>query len=720
MACRRLWLFVLLATVSASGLEVAPPIELAARLIEPSPFPRENAKVATNGTDFLTVWWDRRGEIRGARLDANGELIDARSFAIGQGGPDVSVASDGQNYAVAYRCESAICVRRVVAGTGGVLGGATIEGTSIAGVAAPAIAFTTEGYVVAYRNEAPRAVHAVALHADATIAGAPFYIASSQSAPAIASNGRQCLVIWSTENELKGAIVAGGAVTSRVTVTQYEAHPGPGGLSWAVASDGDRFGVVWQENTGRISNGYQSELRMRTVASDGSLASPRRQLYSADAFRLALTWTGGGYTILFTDDVGNPGLDVGDDADVRTKAVEREGDVVRSGVTIASRDGREVSGGIAWNGRVVVAVWENRHRNGAHQIEGQVLGHETFVISRSVIWQESVSAARVGEETRVVWSERVGEEQRRRVMLQRVGAEGPLERDARVVSGSPRDQLHPAIAGSLVVWLEQTAEEAVVWAGAEGRPPIRVGGAQRDSKIAVAAIGNVHLVAWVSPDEEITTTRVSPKSVLDPVPLTIGRGVDPAVATDGSRFLVAWNRLDRNVSCVPGCRYPRSLHAALVSRTGFLVTPEVEVAPANTDAAKVVWNGESYVVFALGTEPVSDHGERIFARKVTRNGNLDGPAATVTEDAHHLHGVVWTGKDYLLAYAGPELVAARVDSRFGLTGTVIPRQEFHEPAAALTPDWLFTEVLGDLMSRIVGRRIGDDVMPPRRRAVTAR
>jgi hypothetical protein len=209
MARVPLLLIALSLAVPSFAFEIGPERELSTRAVEPLPFVNQHARVATNGTDFLVVWlhgyYQRYGELRAARIDRSGSLIDAVSFTIDSYTSSFAVASDGEDYAIAFECESEICIRRIDNATGTVLGGATITGATIAGAEQPAIASNGDGYVVAYVDRWRNSVAAVQLHSDASLAREPVSIGNGYS-PAIASNDTDYYMVWRSQIDSRRGI----------------------------------------------------------------------------------------------------------------------------------------------------------------------------------------------------------------------------------------------------------------------------------------------------------------------------------------------------------------------------------------------------------------------------------------------------------------------------------------------------------------------------------
>ena len=76
------------AQISPSSVELGLPHSIGS--LAPAPVPQVGPAIASSGDEALAVWLDVRtgafGEVWGARIDANGEVIDPRGFPIGERG----------------------------------------------------------------------------------------------------------------------------------------------------------------------------------------------------------------------------------------------------------------------------------------------------------------------------------------------------------------------------------------------------------------------------------------------------------------------------------------------------------------------------------------------------------------------------------------------------------------------------------------------------------
>lgn len=726
----------MLALALLLSLSLGREVPLSTPVIEPAPFGRQAPQVASNGTDYLVVWTEGEygGAVHAARVDRNGAVLDPQSLFLGRhSGGSAAVASDGHDYVVAFNCGLAVpsqtCLAHVAAATGNVTRGATFAGAN------PAIASNGSGYLVVTQQGSSlsgKPITGLAIRPDGSIGGEPFAIGETAFPIGIASNGRDYLVVWSTYSFLDAVLVSDRAVIGeRQRFTTFKPAWGPGPFDWSVASDGDGFLVAWQQNRRAAGTSYVTDLRVSSVTSDGRAGEPRTVL-AEETFEPAVAWTGSQYLLTWTHSEPSSAPYLWGDApgDVRGLTVDAAGNA-STPMTVAARPTRETASASASNGASTLIVWENEHRGDAAQIEARFLGSdETFIVSTRLTWQESVAAMRRGGNAVFAWSENTGEAQIRKVFVQRVDAwRRPRDGRGLAVAASPRHQLRPALAGSLVAWVEEdpvrtresVARVRVQMLDATGAPvgeAIEVGDAAHGSKVSIAAAGSTHLVAWESPEHRIAGAHFDPvaRAGEAPRPFEISSGPldhTPAVASDGTRFLVVWQR-DRyeGIICVMGCTPPRSIHAATVASWGVVGGSPVLIADRDqmTAPPMPVWNGSEYAVFwSIWTDGVPR------VRRVNRVGLPVGAEETIATNGVPL-AVAWTGSEYLLATSWTEpLSVVRVDREFGVVQTLpVPADVVIDSGAAVIDGWVaYSAGPG---SRVAARPLGDDPAPSRRRS----
>ncbi|HYI11532.1 MAG TPA: hypothetical protein VEK57_20920 [Thermoanaerobaculia bacterium] len=690
--------FLALVSTPLFGLTVGPEIPLTQRRIEPAPFLRNTPRVASNGAGFLVVWNDVRGlasEVRGTRVGPTGEVLDA-SLVIGSRGSGAVVASDGSDYAVAYNCTSqmlgGVCLARIDAESGAVFSAGRIERAMN-----PAIASNGSGYVIVYQTSRSETalvtdtVRGIAVRPDGSL-GAPFTIADALYAPSIASNGASngtgYYVITSTFTHLSGVAVSEEGVAGPHQQLAGPAGFGPAVFGWSIASNGDGYLVAFQKNTGVVEQAYTTALQAVSINAGGTAGATHTLLSTGHAWHPEATWTGSQYLISYTHSDARaiaPYLLPDADGDVRAIPYNAFG-AASAVYPVAENEGREASSSGASNdGSATLIVWEHVHRPGAAQIEGRLMGRgeipgslRPFVVSQSITWQESVTAARIGESAMAAWSENSGERQKRVVKTTRLSAiPDASPRAGLAAPTSSRDQVRPALGGSALAWVEED-----LGAPAAGSVklsffdtsslggPLDLGASAPGSRVSVAAAGNTHFVVWESPERQIVGIRLTPNGVIDVEPLVLskeGVALAPVVVSNGENFFIAWNVEVFGEGCGV-CLPLHELHAAVVSASGAIARPDFEIESADVSMPRLVSDGSDYTVLWAGHDTEGIHYRA--AQTFTANGQLAGQRVALPVAGIPM-AVTKVEAGYLVAVAnGSQLEVARFDEDFQLVERV--------------------------------------------------
>ena len=227
--------------------------------------------IAFDGTNYLVVWTDYRsrcfynGDIYGARVSANGSVIDESGIAISTAAYDQlhpAVVLNGTDYLVVWedwRSRSNDIYGARVSPGGTVLDTAGIAiSTAVDDQSYPAIAFDGTNCLVVWhdlRSGGSYDIYGARVSPGGTVldtAGIAISTAASdQCLPAIAFDGMNYLVVWQdyrsgSSYDIYGARVsAGGSVLDASgiaisTAAYYQGYP-------AIASDGTNYLVVWQD-----------------------------------------------------------------------------------------------------------------------------------------------------------------------------------------------------------------------------------------------------------------------------------------------------------------------------------------------------------------------------------------------------------------------------------------------------------------------------------------
>jgi hypothetical protein len=243
---------------------------------------------ASNGTQFLVVWFDSRTPkgIYATRVSGDGTVLDPAGIAISTGADDstsLAVWSNGTDFLVAWRASGIKGAR--VSAAGNVLdpAGIAISGTAAGNPKAPAVTWNGTDFLVVWEDSRLDQNYLVSDIFGARVspagavldpAGIPISTAANnQTAPALAWNGTNFLVVWqdsrSGSNDIYGARVngAGGVVDPAGVAISIAAN---GQIEPAVASWNDHFLVVWQDRR----SGTNYDIYGTEVSASGTLAQP--------------------------------------------------------------------------------------------------------------------------------------------------------------------------------------------------------------------------------------------------------------------------------------------------------------------------------------------------------------------------------------------------------------------------------------------------------------
>ena len=342
----------------------------------------------------------------------------------------------------------------------------------------------------------------------------------------------------------------------------------------------------------------------------------------------------------------------------------------------------------AFDGTNYFVVWEDDHgRVGEGDVYGARISSAGSVLDRPPIRISTARESQVdpqvafdGENFLVVWSDdRLKpdpEDPQDDVFGARVSRAGVvLDPDGIPISTAEGQQLDPSLAfdGSrfLVVWTAAGSGFGNIY-GARIAPTGKVldpkgfvisSGSKGRSDPAVAFDGTRYLIAWSeeAPDDyDIFATRVSPEGkALDPKPIRISRGGHawdaPTVAFGDENYLVAWTNWETG--------YYQEIRAARVSPDGTALDPGGLVIPplqseTDNNGQFVAFDGSNYLVVwsqeEVEPDPLMGTGDVYSARVTTDGAVLDAvgtPISTGPGD-QGTHGLGFDGANYFVTVLG--------------------------------------------------------------------
>ncbi len=683
--------------------------------------------MAWNGSEFLVAWYDGpTGDVVASRVSGAGAVLDPAGIPLGSSGSNFvesppfrhgvpSVAWNGAHFLVVWTQgngifgdgSSAVGVRVdaagiVADGTPIVFGGGSYAFGTFDGTFTPSVAAAGATFVVAFVSitavmvPPPLRPASEIRFSRVSDAGANLnpggiglsglddsnYNGSPSTTALSASN---VLVVWSHGASILAARVNGtsGSVLEPAFVVSSQT------VSVEVpvaASNGTDFLVAWTK-----SNGADLDVTATRVSSTGTVLNPTGITVSAasgNQFDPAITATGSGYLVAW-DDQRN-----GND-DVYAARLDSSGTVLDpSGRAVTTDGANETQPSVAWNGTNALVAYNAPTGN----IEGVRLDASAAVIAPTPLLLSTQNASATesdpvlawnGTNYLVVWVDaRNGASDIFGALVD--GSGRLLQQDAIAISLAAGAQTSPSVAwnGSafLVAWDDARNGGHDIY----GTRVTAAGGVSSPVGVAystatsdqlgpvVAANGATFLVVWEDfragefLDNELYGTRVnSAGTVLDAAGINVSGAVplrpeNPAIASDGTNWLVAWTDARNVFTGSQG----HDIYAARVSSTGTVLDAggkPISTAAHDQNTPAVAWNGTNYLV--AWTDVRSNVDGDIYGTRVNPSGVALSPAGTAISTApgnQSLPVVAFDGS-WLVAWADQrnsrsDIYASRVDA----------------------------------------------------------
>ncbi len=566
--------------------------------------------IASDGATSLVVWADRRNgspDVFGARIDANGNILDTRDLSIRVGAnvsDSPSVAYDGTNYLVVWHDYEAATDFDVLA-----------------------VRVARDGTVV----ESDPIIVTAALQ--------------RETQPVAAFDGTNTLVVWERHGAggwdiLARRISPAGAAVDPMPVVVSDAA-GDQRQPEVVARGASGWTVGWHDTRAGSEAFYAAR-----VAPSGTVLDPTGVEVDGDA---DATWGVG----LASGGTGYFGAWSSTDEADRTAVFGRRLDdtlalVDPSAIRLALTNHAALDVVLATDGDEFFAVWGDR-RGGDLDIwgtrldaTGAVLDPDGIAIAIAAGDQDSPGITHDGTHWVVAW--RDDRDDSNDIYASRVDPTGAvLDPDGIAVATGIGDAAFPTLASdgtrTLVAWQRNIGSNADVLAArlaADGTvldtPPIDVSvGAQAEQRPSVAYDGTDFVVTWTdhrTGDHDIYGARVEPTAgvLLDPAGFPIA--ADPSVPeVDGyaiggtGELLVVWQA---------GSGPDADLYAATVA--GAVVSPPttISTAPAAQYQAAGAFDGLDYLLTWIDAR--NGKTDLYGARLDASSGVLDADIEIATSD----------------------------------------------------------------------------------------
>jgi hypothetical protein len=464
----------------------------------------------------------------------------------------------------------------------------------------------------------------------------------------VAFDGTNYLVVWEDWRSTRGPDIWGARFApdgTRLDPGGIRIFDGPAlGESPAVAFDGTNFVVAWSSGSELSPAGR----RGARVAADEGLGVYARRVSPAGIVLDATP-----KTLSATADHGEPAIACDEDGGAGCLVTWTQAGSIRAGRlaedgTVLDPGGDVVAPGaqsdVAFGGTGFFVVW--RRGSGGIQIRGARVasdgtlldpdGRDVSPVVTSGGDRNDPSITFGGSSYLVAWSHRVGASQT--VRAARVTTAGAVLDPAGVLVGAA-SAITPDVAfdgtNYLAVWtaFTQTGSDlraARIGQGgtvlAPGEIPVTQGPGVHGLDPAVAFGGTTYLALWANIDfgTDIAGVRLSTAGAPVGAPFVLTPGVNaqvaPAVAFDGVNYLVVWMD-DRS-------GFGFDIYAARVSLTGTILDPlgiPIATGAAAHEAPEVAFDGTSFLV--VWSEAGADLETDVRAARVSTAGLLLDPTS---------------------------------------------------------------------------------------------
>ncbi len=629
--------------------------------------------VSFDGTNYLVVWqgsvstnvavFGTRVSTAGSVLDPSGILIS--SFVLQAPFdylPTPQLAFDGTNYLVVWADQRNGADNWDIYGARVTKAGAVLDPNGIAITTAvnnqyqPAIAFGGGTYLVVWTDlRTGGDVYGTRVSKTGAILnplGIGIAGAAASGSGAVAFDGTNFLVVWTGAHGITGGrVTPAGAILDPYGFPIGSANAS-GVFSAAVAFDGTNYLAVWNEShSGTSTDIYGARVTPNAAVLDPGGLAIATTLYQESEPRLAFDGTD--YLVVSRADAFPPGGADNDDFDVHGVRVGKTGTVLAPGIInmLATTD-NQVDAAIAFDGTNYLVVWDDRRLGydaiyGARVTQaGAPLDPTGFRIFYGTGNQSSLpTVAFDGTNYLVAFvniSATSNADDIYGVRVSTAGAvlDGPTKPIR--ISLQTNNQVFPAITFNgtdyLVVWHDLRAGSNYDIYGARVTPAgtvldatgIAISTAAGNQLIpAIAFDGTNSLVVWHDlrgADYDIYGARVDANgTVLDPagIPISTATGDQyaPALAFDGTNYLVAWRDHRSGTSW--------DIYGTRVSPAGVVLsTSGTAISTAANDQSfpKVAFNGSYLVVW---DDDRSGTRTDVYGARVGTNGTVTDPSGFV-------------------------------------------------------------------------------------------
>jgi large repetitive protein len=641
--------------------------------------------VAFDGTNFLVVWYDGRGSQRGvygSRVTQQGTLLDPAGIVISEArcddyDPDPAVAFGGSEFLVVWTEEQDGRIHGARVSLQGLVLDPAGIGISRAEVhqCLPSVGFDGANFLVAWQDYRDSTRYADIYGTRVSPQGSVLDTADiaisramdEQCYVAVGFDGANLLVAWEDYRNGHDANIHGARVTPAGRVldtTGFVILQGPDDqCNPALAFDGANFLVVSEDwDSGGDIHGARVTPAGMVLDTVGFAISHGTGSQDAPA----VAFDGTSFLVAYEDR---------DTADhIRAARVTSQGNLLdTAGIAISPAQGGQYRPAVAYGGASYLATWDN-YRNSDDDVcgarvtpAGVVLDSSGIDVSLAANDQQSPAIAFDGTNFLVAWQDYRDGSGFTDIYGARVSPEGAvLDPTGFVISHAADDQRDPALvfdgANFLVVW--DDGRDGGDWdiLGARVTPQ----GILLDSAgfvishaqfpqcyPAVASSGTNCFVVWYDWRNDCVTpkiygARVTPQgTVLDTEGIAISRTSSdqyyPAVASDGTNYLVVWSDWGSGSGNVFGARV--TPQGTVLDSVGF----DISRAPSGASSPDLCFDGTNYLV--VWDDYRSLDWRDIYGARVTSQGTvLDSFVVSHASGGRSAPASAFDGANFLVAW----------------------------------------------------------------------
>lgn len=559
--------------------------------------------LGSNGSNYLVVWKDERGgsgseDIYGVRVDSNGNRVDATDLKIG-------AASDLQT--------------------------------------APRVASNGSGFLVTWEDHREindTDIHAARVTSSGSLPDSPSGLVvegqvGGDSAPAVASDGSDYLVVWKeATDDISAATVSlssgGTSVSSPFGVSTVSGTQESPEVTYGQSN----YLVVWTDQRNASRGDDQTIFATRVDSSGNILDGSGFAVSDAAGYDESLpgvAFDGTNFVVSWYLDAAGQDIDPIYSARVSTSPTIQDPD----GILMNPRDNRQLDIALASDGSQYYAVWaDNRNPRDAEGIYGLRLDQSGT--------PKSTTATKIADESAFEGEPKVATNGSNFMVAWEAGQDDELHaKRIDTANGSVLDATPVTVTSSLHFF----------------------------GALDVASNGTDYLVAWQDDrngNPDIYAARVEGSgAVQDAGGIEVAARSDdherPAVASDGTDYLVVWDD-DRDNPLDPdlfGARIRASNGAVLDTPDGFAISQ----AANNQERVDVTFGSSNYrLVWQDGRHSAGT--PEVYTVEVGTNGSVLGATeqrVTNNSSSDKYPAIAYDGRVYTLVWErGGEVRGARV------------------------------------------------------------